>query len=71
MKRIYNPLAEMRKLGWKEGYKEGYEEGIKKVQKKEICLILLKEGTCSEKKIASLLEMPLSRAKKLKKTMLA
>lgn len=68
MKRIYNPLAEMRKIGWKEGYKEGYEEEIKEVQEKEVCLILLKEGTYSEKKIASLLEMPLSRAKKLKKT---
>ncbi len=71
MKRIYNPLAEMRKIGWKEGYKEEYEEEIKEVQEKEVYLILLKEGTFSEKKIASLLEIPLSRVKKLKKTMLA
>lgn len=83
MKRIYNPLAEMKKIGWKEGYEEGYkigyekgyEEGFKigmmEIRKKEVCLILLKEGTYSEKKIASLLKIPQSKVKKLKKTIQA
>lgn len=30
MKRIYNPLAEARKRGYKKGYEEGYKIGYEK-----------------------------------------
>ncbi len=82
MKRIYNPLAKSREEGRKEGRKSGLETGMKRGVEKgrregkaeandKSCLSLLKEGSFSEEKIASLLDMSLSRVQELKKTIQA